>query len=85
MMVWSEPCRTLLSSQTLFIYLDYRVATAFLVAGPTLTLWIPGQTLHPPARTRALFKVYQYNGLFQLMQSSSQDMLRIGYTSLFTI
>ena len=36
-----------------------QVATALLVGGPTLTLWIPGQT--PPARTQALFKGCLYN------------------------
>ena len=40
-----------------FILLIIQVVTALLVAGPTLTLWIPGQLcLHPPTRTQALFK-----------------------------
>jgi len=33
------------------------MATALLVAGTTLTFWIPGRLrLHPPARTQASFK-----------------------------
>jgi len=51
----------------------FQVATALLVTGPTLTLWIP--------HTQALFKVCQYSGLFQLMHSSSQDAQQLmGYT-----
>jgi len=56
-------------------------ATALLVAGSTLTLWIPGQTLlNPTARTQAFFKGCLYVMVvaayvsFQLMYSSSQDI-----------
>jgi len=65
------------------------VATALLVAGPTLTSGILGADsaciLQP--RTQALFKGCLHNvacGSFQLMHSSSQDALRIGYTGFFT-
>ena len=38
-----------------------RVATALLVAGLTLTLWMTGQTLFvPPALTRILLLIYMY-------------------------
>jgi len=39
-----------------------QVATTLLVAGLTLTLWIPGQTLlDPPARNQTSFKCCPYN------------------------
>ena len=49
--------------------LTLQVATALLVAGPTLTLWIPGQTASASSysslvQTQALFKLCQYNGSF---------------------
>ena len=58
-----------------------QVATALLVGGPTLTLWIPGQT--PPARTQALFKgcLYNVGGSLWLIPSNAQQpqvTLRIG-------
>jgi len=51
-----------------------KVATALLVAGSTLTFWIPWQTSFASTSSYSrLFKVYQYNGSFQLMHTSSQD------------
>ena len=58
------------------------MATALLVAGSTLTFWIPWQTsLHPPAHTQASLKLLgcSYNcmqlmwGSFQLKHMSRDD------------
>ena len=60
-----------------------QVATTFLVAGATRTLWIPGQTvciqqllLKPRSKAACIMSAAAYDS-FQLMHSSSQDTLRI--------
>jgi len=69
------------------------VATALLVADPTLTLWIPGKSLFASTSSYSSlvqYKVCQYNDSFQSMHSSSQDTQKLtvctqdGYTSPFT-
>jgi len=69
-----------------------KVATALLVAGPTLSdlvdTWTDSVCIHqlmlkPRSKAAWVMQAAVYNS-FQLVHSSSQDTLRIGYTSLFT-
>ena len=57
---------------TIILLFNIQVATALLVAGSTLTFWIPWQTSFASTSSySSLFKVYKYNGSFQLMHTSS--------------
>jgi len=59
------------------------VATTLLEAGLTQTLWMTGQTLHPPARTQVLLKGCPYNstwladGSFQLITSHDDHAVQV--------
>jgi len=51
-----------------------QLANALLVAGPTLTLWIPGQTVFASTSSYSRrVKGCLYNSSLQLMHSISQD------------